>query len=409
MNESTSELSLGTYTNLGTDTDPTTPSLYVSNDITCTGDDDPTNEFTVTEIEYDLYGRPIRFAASLILRCAPGQAPLVASIDYTFDGNLGVPDFTVGNIVVTLDSVLYEYTPAGVLVQVLPVGRGPSPGTFFGLDRISKEPARDLAISDGDLYLFNEQSNLGQFTFSDRQSRLSTLFKSGTWQHNAFDDEWNESTTSSSGLAVLWPLVFAIDGPVSGDARGLVRFDTSSGYTPLRFESGEFYRDVAAGLDGEVYALRSNGTTVEVFDPVSLTNTDSITLDANVNAIAVDAAGTIFGVGGTSEVEIFDFGSTGTTQNSLDLDPDLPFGIEMNDVDVSTLGKIAIGLSEYGASNPNGEFIISDDSLTFGTLIEIDPLPSEQLTFVCFVPPAITMLEDGFESGDTSGWSATVP
>ena len=404
MNEHTSELTLGTYTNLGSESDPTTASMEVSNDITCTGDDDPTNEFTVTEIEYDLYGRPIRFAASLILRCAPGQAPLLASIDYIFDGNLEAPGFTEGNIVASLDSILYEYTPGGTLVQVLPVGRGESPDTFFGLDRISKEPARDLAMSDGVLYLYNEQSNLGQFTFSDRLSRLSTLFPTGEWRHDPFDDEWNQSSTLQSGLTVLWPFVVVVDGPVSGDARGLVRFDTSIGYAPTRF-----YRDVAGGLDGQLYGLKSDGTTVEVFDPMTLANVGTVSLDTSVNAIAVDAAGIIFGVGGISEVEIINFGATGTTQDNLDLDADLGFAIEMMDVDISRSGQIIIGLSGYGSSDRDGEFIITEDTLTSWSLIEIDASPTEPLTFVGFVAPKISILRDSFESGDTSGWSNSVP
>jgi hypothetical protein len=83
MNAESAELEVGHYTNLGRDTDPLTPSMKVSNDITCSGDDDPENSFTVTEIEYDLgtaakagtYGLEVSLGAT----CTSPDAAVITS------------------------------------------------------------------------------------------------------------------------------------------------------------------------------------------------------------------------------------------------------------------------------------------------------------------------------------------
>jgi hypothetical protein len=383
--------------------------MRVSNDITCEGDDDPLNSFTVTEIEYDLYGRPIRFAGSFVLRCTPGGQALTGSLDYTFDGNRGAPGFTPGNVLVTLDSIIYEYTVAGTQVQALPIGRGPNPDLFFGLHRRTGgspyEPARDVAMTDdGILHLYNEQSNLGQSTFSDRKSRLSSLDPSGVWQHHALDEEWNASGIESA-LTVQYPYALALDQPTGGDARGIVRFDTAGGFAADRFDSGStFLKNINTGLDGNVYVLEANGTTVDLFDPTTLAFTGSpITLAASVNAIAVDAAGRIFAVGGAQEMTVYEFDQTGAIQNSLDLNGTVQFGAVLTDIDVSSSGQIAMGL--LNTARNDGEFVLSDTTLTSATLITIDPLPNQEVTYVGFAVAADRLFTDGFESGDLRAWS----
>jgi hypothetical protein len=401
---------VGHYTNLDRWAD-TGAFMRVSNDITCDGDDDPENSFTVTEIEYDLYGRPIRFVGSFVLRCTPGGEALTGSLDFSFDGNLGAPGFTAGNVLVTLDSIIYEYTNAGVQVQRLPIGRGPSPELFFGLHRktggVSYEPARDLAMTDdGILHLYNEQSNLGQFTFADRKSRLSSLDPSGLWQHHALDEEWNASGIESA-LAVQYPYALALDQPTGGDARGIVRFDTSLDFAAQRFDSDTtFLKNLNTGLDGKVYVLESNGTTVRLFDPVTLSFTGSpITLAASVNAIAVDAAGKIFAVGGVNEMTMYEFDQTGAIQNSLDLNGTAEFGAVLTDIDVSSTGDIAVGL--LNTAQNQGDIILSDTTLASGTLVTVDTLTNEEITYVGFVVAADRLFTDFFESGDLSAWSSS--
>lgn len=398
-NANSTELVPGTYTSFGGPNSETQPYMYVSHLQSCEGDDEPGNTFTVTEVEFDLYGRPIRFSGSFIIRCSPGAQALTGSLDFTFDGNLGAPNFTYGNILVTLDSIIYEYTTAGALVQVVPIRRGENPSPLWGLDRSGDEGALDLDMGrDGILRLFNEQSQLVQFTFSDGLSRLSSLDPSGQWVHSTFDDEWNESIGTQCGLVTMGPYVFAVDGPVGGDARGIVRFNTDTGYSAERFEGAVWYRDLAEGPDGKLYALDVVGSTVQVFDPVSLNFERTVNLATGVDAIALSPAGTIYGVDGP---EIFSFDpTTGAQLDSLDT------GFQdMIDIDISRTGVIAAGVSRWGF-DAAGQFVISDVSLSSATRIEIDPVAEWQVTYVGF---ADSLFTDGFESGDTLAWSGSVP
>lgn len=392
-NANETELVAKTYTDFDGPNSLTQPYMYVSHELSCGGEDEADNYFTVSEVEFDLYGRPIRFSGNFLIRCATGRDALTGTLDFTFDGNLGAPNFRDGNILVTLDSIVYEYTPAGTFVQAVPVRRGASPPPLWGLDRSSNPGLLDLDMSkNGVLHVFNEQSNLVQFTFADGLSRLSSLDRAGNWVHSIFDDEWNQSSGAEGGLAALGSLVFAVDGPVGGDARGLVRFDSAAGFSAVRFEDSVFYRDVAGGLDGKVYALEPAGTTVQVFDPETLTKTDTVTLATSVDAIAVNASGTIYGVDGS---DIFEFDATGALQDSLDTTYTDGF-----DIDVSKSGVIAIGISRFGFDRV-GQFVISDESLTSAMRVEVDTLVDWELTYVGF---ADSLFTSGFESGNTADW-----
>ena len=392
-NANDTELVAKTYTDFDGPNSLTQPYMYVSHELSCEGEDEADNYFTVSEVEFDLYGRPIRFSGNFLIRCATGRDALTGTIDYTFDGNLGAPAFRDGNILVALESIIYEYTPAGNFVQAVPVRRGASPPPLWGLDRSSNEGILDLDMSkNGVLRAFNEQSNLLSTTFSDGLSRLSSLDRSGNWVHTTFDDEWNQGNGSDGGLAAFGSLVFTVDGPVGGDARGLVRFDAAAGLSAVRFEDGLFYKDVADGHDGKLYALEPAGTTVQVFDPQTLAKTATVTLATSVDAIAVNSAGEIYGVDGS---DIFKFDAAGAIVDSLDTTFKDGF-----DIDISKTGVIAIGISRFGYDK-SGQFVISDESLTSAMRVEVDPLVGWELSYVAF---ADSLFSSGFENGNTSDW-----
>jgi hypothetical protein len=146
------------------------------------------------------------------------------------------------------------------------------------------EVARDLVVrANGDIEVFNG-------TFDPVLSSFDGA--TGTWQHSTFADWSITNNTSYGGIAVFGDFVFVTD--MLSDGNGIVRFDRAAGYAAERF-GGTDYIDLNIGQDGVLYALQSDETTVDRFNPLSMATAGTVTLATTVRAVAVNAGGEIFG------------------------------------------------------------------------------------------------------------------
>src|SRR5207237_1221562 len=134
-------------------------------------------------------------------------------------------------------SLLEEYTPTGVSVRsvAVPVAGG-------------TEFARDLAVSGNQVRVYNGTAG----------PQLSTyVAASGAWTAAAGPDGWStQNVASYGGLAAIGGYAFATDmtDPAGDTTQGIVRFNLIDGSAD-RFATDFQPIDVAAGLDGQLYAL----------------------------------------------------------------------------------------------------------------------------------------------------------
>jgi hypothetical protein len=254
-----------------------------------------------------------------------------------------------GNILVTtgtffgsiLPSRLYEYTLTGTQVSsiLVPYGSGSRPTT---------EIVRDVVMgNDGQAYIYNG-------TFNPYLSIYN--FTSATWQHHNFTGWSTVNNVSYGGIALDNKFVYLSDMVTAGSGSpvGIVRFDRTN-FTPDRFTANA-YIDLTRGLDGFLYALRSNEQTVDVYDQqTNCGRVRTITLGNAVRGIAVNAQGEIFGA--SLDDRIYHFSPTGTTLNSI-----ASGGMDLTDIDLASDGTLVVG-------ERFGQVILTDESLSSPTTI----------------------------------------
>jgi hypothetical protein len=211
--------------------------------------------------------------------------------------------------------------------------------------------------------------------------------------------DWATANVSGyGGIAAVGDYVFVTDGLTGDD--GIIRFDTASGYTAQRFPdpipSVFEYIDLTMGLDGRLYALLSDESTVDVFFPDSMAHMGRVSLDQDVRGVAANAVGKLFGA--SWDGNIYRFDASGTLEASID-----PADVGgLRDIDISRSGKIVVSSwLEHG-------FVLTDESLSSTSAIEVSS--ASDGNFVAFVqsPPEVVFDTNGFESGDTSWWSSAV-
>ncbi len=236
--------------------------------------------------------------------------------------------FGTGNILVTQyhptgPYSVYEYTPAGSLVQEIEV---PVPGDVF---------PRDLCVdATGRLHVFNG-------TFSPY---LSTFDPATTnWTHHTAADWGIANNVYSGGLGFWNDFVFVPDSlPIGGWTAGILRFDTADNYSAKRFaNTGEFVQ-VTIGRDGLLYALGPGGSPsryrLDVYDPFSTLHLRTIPLPVAAGGFDVDASGHIFATGWTTDPKIYELDENGVILKQLNT------GITyMGDINLSADGRLAIG------------------------------------------------------------------
>jgi hypothetical protein len=233
-----------------------------------------------------------------------------------------------GNVLVSTNGLVREYTPTGTLVRSLsvPYPGGSRPGT---------ESVRDVVVTpEGNVEVYNG-------TFDPYLTRLDVA--SGTWTHRTYPGWSTVNNVSYGGLARFQNFIFATDMMTYGtgdEPKGLVRFDLNTGAWS-RFSAAD-YIDVTVGLDGLVYALAYDEVTVEVFDPRSLlpVRTVSLPWGKSIRGIAVSEAGDIYGA--SWDNNIYRFNAGGALIGSI-----LSGGSNLTDINVSPDGTVVAG-SRFG-------------------------------------------------------------
>jgi len=252
-----------------------------------------------------------------------------------------------GNILVSHNEVLSEYTPSGVLVSTrsIPYPTGNHPVT---------ESARDIVLDDaGDLHVYN-----GTF-----DPYLSTLrVETDSWEHHTHPDWDTANNISYGGIAVFGSYVFVTDDQ---GIEGVVRFNQED-FTAVDFaESFLGCIDLTIGRDGLLYVLSSTERNVTVYDPESFVQIRAFLLANAVRGIAVDSMGEIYGASWDSR--IYHFNSAGVQLNNVFT------GIgSLMDIDIDAFGNLVAG-SRFGG------VLLTDTSL-----LQLSNIAVGGNTFVAF-------------------------
>ena len=293
-----------------------------------------------------------RFALTLLTSAALLSLP-----------GVGLAQFQPGNIVVSVDQKVKEFTLDGGLVQELAV---PSVG---------ETTRRDLVVDDeGELHVYN-----GTF-----EPSLSTWdWESNSWTHKSFDDWSTVNNGSYGGIATVGNKVFLTDMETAGaSAQGIVVYD---------LEKDEFSRfgttiepiDLNLGLDGFVYALYPGGSPggnyINVYNPNDECFVRRINLaaynDNGNRAVAVDQHSNVYVADWYGEVFKFDVQGNLLAQATLATGTQRTF----NDIDVDGYGNVVL-------TNRNGWVLVSNTNLESPFVFRAGAT-NAFLGFVSRVPP----------------------
>lgn len=273
---------------------------------------------------------------------------------------------TPGNILVTSQNQICEYTPDGLLVSCIEV---PYPG-----GRPGTEVCRDLVIDrDGKINVFNG-------TFEPYLSVLDP--NTGVWSHYT-EATWSiVNNVSYGGIATYGSFVYVVDQTLEGTGGG-VRFDIDDAYSALTFgDTSTDYIDISVGLDGRMYGVRASEVQVDVLDPIHLGVQATIFVGAPVRAVTVNADGRIFGA--NWDGYLYAFEQDGSVSDSINLS--LPWLV---DIDVSAEGSIV-------ASSGFGDVIVTDELFNAPSTFIV----GFQTAFVALVPECLTLIAPTLRAGE---------
>ena len=292
-------------------------------------------------------------------------AAVLASIAVIFNcGRSIAGTITAGNILASSRGDVYEFTPTGKLVQTIPV------------PNIDGD-ARDIIMHpNGDLLVFNG-------TFNPRMSTYDQVTDS--WTSQAFQGLSTVNNVSYGGIATDGRYVYMSDNSTAGvgSPAGVVRFDRQGGPT-IRSVAPIQAIDLTLGLDGLLYTLNGTGspagTSVSVYDPVTLKNIRGMSLrhvSSRNTGIAVDYDGSVFVA--TWGGELKHIAPNGSVLNSIELptaNSQLPANNNF-DVDIHPDGSILVG-------HRFGSVVRTDRSLSEATAFLV---PTRSNVFVSFAVP----------------------
>ncbi len=212
-------------------------------------------------------------------------------------------------------NAVQEYNLAGVQLSSRPIsyaGPGARPPNRVG----------DATVdADGNLHVYN-----GIF-----QPVLATVDATTEIQTDRPGVGFSSvNRTNVGNIAAIGNNVFVNDNNTSGSTdHGIVAFDRSNGYASQRFATDFNPNDLAAGLDGRLYALgvvnnlaSASPDTIRVYDPTSfsLLNTidlPTMTVGESLTGIAVDQVGGIFAV--SNDGNLLSLDGSGNIIGSLEL------------------------------------------------------------------------------------------
>ena len=277
---------------------------------------------------------------------------------------------TPGNILVSTNNTVTEYTPDGVVVQ------------SFAIPHPSNEDGRDLVVdSQGNIRVYNG-------TFDPILTTIDTL--AATTSSTTLGGWSTTNNLTYGGITSFQDKVFVTDMRTFGDggadeAQGIVVFD---GADTDRFATDIDPIDLNLGLDGLLYALSPGGSpsgrTVSVYDPstlgkirdIDLTGNGSIGFGSQRRAIAVNGAGELFiaTLGGTNN--LFHLDAMGGLLNATSFNCGR-FSCRFADLDINTQGTLLL-------TTPDGDVLTTDETFTPPTFLIEDAEFGER--FATFVP-----------------------
>jgi len=233
--------------------------------------------------------------------------------------------FTPGNIIVhNADSNqddLFEYTPAGVLVQQVPV--------------VPRMGGSDLAIDRDGRVNINNSPTLN--IYSPATNTFST---------RTFEGWSTVGNLTYGGIAAFDRYVYAADmnnGGSDAGKQGVVRFDLDGSPT-MRYATTTDPIDLNIGLDGLLYTLsrgsafNGGGNRVDVFDPISMAFIRGFDLPEEHRGIAVDFNGDIYTAQRDNVSRVNHFSPSGVLIDSI-ADPGVG---GFADIDINRKGDIVI-------------------------------------------------------------------
>lgn len=248
-------------------------------------------------------------------------------------------------------STIREYTPTGTFVRSLSVPYPDSnPNTEYARD-VVVDPAGNIQVYNG--------------TFHPYLSTYSPL--TGTWTQHLIPGGFNINNISYGGIGATGQYVFVteMNTAQSGTPTGIVRFDTSNGYSTTRFGNADGYIDLTIGLDGKLYALSESGSVVNVFDPQTLQQLGSIRLSGDNRGLAVNAAGELYVANWSGYLD--HYSASGTFIDHVN-----PGIGSLSDVDLAPDGSMAEGAYSSSVS-VNGTAFAGGGSIcafvAFGSLL----------------------------------------
>ena len=252
------------------------------------------------------------------------------------------------------DGTVREFTPAGVLVQTFSIPVAPGGDTY----------PRDIAMDSlGRINIWNGTFNPFLTTLTPGGAPGS-----GSFVHNTLAGWSTINATYFGGIAVSGNYAYATDMFTfsGGQANGIVRFDLTT-FQALRFvqraqNSHGDYIDLNMGLDGLLYAIYPGGSPagnmMDVINPQTMTLVNTVNLNMDLGAIAVDQLGNIYATS-PFDNRILRFN---------------PLGMLTGSLVIGTFGLRDLDLSEDGTLltiSSDGQVILSDTSLTSSTSFNI--------------------------------------
>ncbi|MDX1451062.1 MAG: hypothetical protein R3183_00790 [Oleiphilaceae bacterium] len=220
-----------------------------------------------------------------------------------------------GNILVSSQNVIFEYTPSGDYVSqmTIPVNE-------------ASEAARDFTMTAGN----------GVAVFNGTFNPQLSVFEEGAWQHSTIAGWSTPNNLSYGGIAVVDDMVFLTDGSTAyAQERGIIRYSLETGAVS-RFINNSDYIDITLGQDGKLYALRNSYGDLDIIDPISLAVLASLDLGhtSGSRGVTADADGNIYMTSWNGFLAKYD-----VTGNQI---ASLPIPGSLYDIDITGNGSIVI-------------------------------------------------------------------
>jgi len=313
------------------------------------------------------------------------------------------PAWSQENILVSISNF---YEPGGEIREFTQGGIELWAELVESPDPAEDEDPRDLTVNNG----IHVMQHL--FPSSGPLQAYLSRWDGSSWTHIS-TPEWTQNW--QGGVASYKNYIFATDYE-----RSLVRFDLSNGYAAERFgitADNSFALeiiDINVGLDCKLYALEvdpgSGVPDIHIYDPDTLEHLETIDLTVYLRSIFDD-----FDARGVAAAQNGDIYLANTYGDIWHLDPDTETIVEiledvtgfggLTDIDISVDGQIVVGSTSAEVAITNLALDPPSSFFITGRLVE-----SFRASFSSGRDCTVFQVhEDGFESGDTSGWSSSVP